>query len=86
MIFQKESSTTYNDSSIAPAYRAIQRLQELERGNWREETPDEKIERLENKIVTLSRTCERKYDFLIGIIEERTLVLSSVDEMYDDYC
>jgi len=85
-----------NDINDAALYAATRRLQELELesihahtqadGTYRQETTTERIERIENMIVALQRKCERQYDFLIGIIEERTLVLSSIDEMYDDYC
>ena len=52
----------------------------------RQPTIREEIERLTNMIISLQRITERRHDFLIDTIEKRTLVLSSIDEMYDDYC
>ena len=97
MTSQIENSIAYNDpiEMMIMKRRADEYIQALEiaqahaiaqsDGTYRQETTTERIDRLENYITSLQRTYRRQYDFLIGIIEERTLVLTSADEMYDDY-
>ena len=44
------------------------------------------LNRLRNYIESIDRLHNREIDILYRLIEERTLILSDVDEIYNDYC
>ena len=80
--YKRDEWIPYNPPQ--PYVQAIGRQEEYT--VLRDESMARELARLRSYIEAVERINNREINILYRLIEERTLVLSDVDEIYNDYC